>query len=85
MRRRRSIDPSILQAALIGLETQRQRTEGQIAQVKAMLGGRSRKAAGRTATLPGTKRVLSAAARKSIAAAQRKRWTEWRKNQRAAR
>ena len=79
MRRERSIDPSILQAALIGLEAQRQHTGEQIAQVEAMLGGRTRKAAGRTATLPGKKRVLSAAARKRIAGAQRKRWAEWRK------
>lgn len=84
MRRKRSIDPSILQAALIGLEAQRQRTDEQITQVKAMLGGRSRKAAGRTATLPGKKRVLSTAARKRIAAAQRKRWAEWRRKQKGA-
>jgi hypothetical protein len=34
--------------------------------------------------LPGKKRVLSAAVRKRIAAAQRKRWAEWRRKQKGA-
>jgi hypothetical protein len=78
VRRRRSIDPPI-QAALIGLEAQRERTDEQIAQVKVMLGGRGKKVVGPTATSASKKRVLSAAARKRIAGVQRKRWAEWRK------
>lgn len=80
----RSINPFILQAVLVGLEAQRQRNEEQIAKVKALLGGRSRKTARRTAAPAGKKRGMSAAGRKRIAAAQQKRWAEWRKKQAAA-
>jgi hypothetical protein len=79
------IDPFILQAALVGLETQRRRVGEQIAQVTAALRGRGRKATAPTAKPAGNKRVLSAAARKSIATAQRKRWAEWRKKRKAGR
>ena len=81
---------ALYQAALEGLEIQRQKIEEQIAQVRAMLGGgrRGRKpgasVAPAAAKAPGKKRVLSAAARKRIAAAQKKRWAEFRKKQSAA-
>lgn len=82
-------DPSLLQAALEGLELQRTRIDEQIAQVRAMLGQKRR---GRPpASVIGTespghkperkKRVLSAAARKRIAAAQKKRWANFRKSE----
>jgi len=80
----KSIDPFILQGALIGLEAQRERIDRQITQVRAALGGRGRRALG-LATKAGRRRVLSAAGRKRIAAAQRKRWAEWRRKQRVAR
>lgn len=80
----------ILEAALQGLETQRQKLDEQIAQVRAMLGpragrpakraggqnGGAEKGAGR-----GKRRNLSPEARKRIAAAQKKRWADFRKNQ----
>jgi len=80
----------ILEAALQGLETQKQKLEEQIAEVRSLLGqraGRPAKAArgakageaGSTASVP--KRVLSAEARKRIAAAQKKRWAAFRKSQ----
>ncbi len=87
-------DPTFLNAALEGLELQKQRIEEQIAYVRSLLGksgGRAttRKnsaAAGDIAGLvaaPATKtrkkRVLSPAARKRIAEAQKKRWAEFRK------
>ena len=81
-------DPSLLQAALEGLEAQRSRIEEQIQQVRAMLGHkrRGRPPVGATglesAAKPERKRrVLSAAARKRIAAAQKKRWANFRKSE----
>ena len=76
----------ILEAALQGLEAQRQKLDEQIAQVRAMMGrrgGRSSKAAQSQsgATGEGTRRNLSPEARKRIAAAQKKRWAAFRKNQ----
>lgn len=69
-------DTAILEAALAGLELQRQKIEEQINQVKARLS--------RGATAPGPRRgrrPLSEAARRRIAAAQRRRWAEYRKQQ----
>lgn len=81
----------ILEAALQGLESQRQKLEDQIAHVRALMGnraGRPYKQAGsnegfRTASKTATrkKRVLSPEARKRIAIAQKKRWAAFRKNQ----
>lgn len=39
MPRGKRLDPRILEAALVGLEAQRQRTDEQIVQVRALLGG----------------------------------------------
>jgi len=77
-------DPLILEAALEGLLAQKQRIEDQIGQVRAMLGKTSARnvraaAVGRTAAPTLRKRVMSAAARKRIAEAQRRRWAEFRK------
>jgi hypothetical protein len=76
----------ILEAALHGLEAQKQRLDEQIAQVRTMLGGRPGKpikaqawAAGATNGAP-RKRILSPEARQRIAAAQKKRWAAYRKN-----
>lgn len=83
MARSKSVqDPSLLEAALDGLELQRQRLDEQIAQVRSLLGrsGRGRPAAKATGN-HSAKRVLSPAARKRIAAAQKRRWAEFRKAQ----
>lgn len=76
-------DATLLSAALEGLEAQKRRIEEQISQVQAMLGGRRR---GRPAAdnqpparEAGGRRQLSPAARKRIAAAQKRRWAEYRK------
>jgi hypothetical protein len=85
---------SLLTAALEGLELQKQRIDEQIREVRSLLGniparrgrppgstnidsknGSSTKAAPRTKRAP-----LSAAARKRIAAAQKRRWAEYRKS-----
>jgi len=71
---------TLLAAALEGLEIQRSRIEEQIAQIKAAMGrGGSKKTASAAGARPGRKRRLSAAARARIAAAQKKRWAEYRK------
>jgi hypothetical protein len=72
---------SLLTAALEGLELQKQRIDEQIQEVRALLG----KAPARRGRPPGSgvKRAaarLSPAARKRIAAAQKRRWAEYRKS-----
>ena len=72
---------SLLAAALEGLELQKQRIDEQIQEVRALLG----KAPARRGRPPGSgvKRTpgrLSTAARKRIAAAQKRRWAEYRKS-----
>jgi hypothetical protein len=71
-------DPLLLEAALEGLESQRQRIEEQIRQVRSLLGNRRPSGGGESVTT--RKRQLSPAARKRIAAAQKKRWAAYRKS-----
>ncbi len=83
-------DLSLLAAALEGLELQKQRIDEQIQEVRALLG----KSPARRGRPPGSARPsssgagsgvkraagrLSSAARKRIAAAQKRRWAEYRK------
>lgn len=78
----------ILEAALHGLELQRDKLEEQISQVRSMLGrrvGRPPKPSGAASSehrAGGTRprRQLSEEARKRIAAAQKKRWAAFRKS-----
>lgn len=81
----------ILEAALQGLEAQRQKLDEQIGQVRSLIGhrpGRPSRATGGSDSSANTsakpagrrKRVLSAEARKRIAAAQKKRWAAFRKS-----
>jgi hypothetical protein len=73
----------ILEAALHGLEAQKQKLEDQIAQVRSMLEGRQAKASvwvGHTTGNGPRKRVLSPEARQRIASAQKKRWAAYRKS-----
>ena len=77
----KSIGNHLLAAALEGLQLQKQRIEDQIKQVRLLL-GKSNGKRGRPShpakkTGPGR---LSAAARKRIAAAQKRRWAEYRKS-----
>jgi hypothetical protein len=75
---------SLLTAALEGLELQRQRIDEQIKEVRALL-GRTNGRRGRPPAAVAAPRKrgpgrLSAAARKRIAAAQKRRWAEYRKS-----
>lgn len=76
-----SDNTTLLTAALEGLELQKQRIETQIAQVRSALGKKVVRVAAASAisNLSGPKRNLSEAARKRIAAAQKRRWAEYRK------
>ena len=74
-------DHSLLAAALEGLELQKRRIEDQIQEVRSLLG----KGTGRRGRPPvaGQKRGpgrMSPAARRRIAAAQKRRWAEYRKS-----
>lgn len=85
----------ILEAALQGLESQRDKLDAQISQVRSLLGNRgpgrppvsvkrtgsSGESGERHSAAKRPKRVLSPEARKRIAAAQKKRWAAFRKNQ----
>ena len=75
-------DPSLLQAALEGLEMQKARIEAQIAEIRSLLGKKasiSRSNSPTPALTSASRRDLSPAARKRIADAQKKRWAEFRK------
>jgi len=64
----------IIDAAIVGFEKQRRRLDGQIAELRAMRKGASHTA---PASAP-PRRKTSAAGRKAIAAAQKKRWAALR-------
>jgi len=74
-------DLTILEMALIGYQVERQKIQDKIGQIQAQLGGKA--APARSAGAAGPKRVLSAAARARISAAQKKRWAAHRKSQAA--
>jgi len=77
----------MLEMALIGYEHERERIGGKIEELHAQLKGKpaATAKAATPAAKPGKgKRVLSPAARKRIAAAQKKRWAEHRKKLAAA-
>jgi len=81
------VDRALLTAAVEGLELQKQRIDEQITQVRAMLGirprGRPRKSApSATAFSPrpvSRRGTMSAAGRRRIALAQKKRWAAYKK------
>ena len=71
---------ALLTAALEGLELQKKRIDEQIQEVRSLLGKGRR---GRPPSSNGERRGpsrLSAAARRRIAAAQKRRWAEYRKS-----
>jgi len=81
---RASHDINILEMALIGYQSERERIEGKILELQAQLKGKKVSVSSAGKTKPRAKRVLSEAARKRIGAAQRKRWAEHRKHMAAA-
>ena len=79
-------DQALLNAALQGLELQKQRIEEQIQQVKGMLGARKPRAAAapKAVAKAGGRKPLSAAARRRISLAQKRRWAAYRQKAAAA-
>lgn len=75
----------ILEYALRHLEQERDEIQAKIDHIRHQLGGRTANSSGQQSTSPEAsveprrKRVLSEAARKRIAAAQKRRWAEHRK------
>ena len=84
MARPRSLYPQILDAVLEGLKLQKQRLDQYITEAQRLLGGKRRKPAAAVKEANTPRRKMRAAARKHIAAVQRKRWAEWRKQKAAA-
>ena len=76
------IDSSILEAALIGYQHQRDEIGARIAEIRRQIDGEPPQASASEADAP-TKRVVGAAGRKRMAAAQRKRWAEFKKAEEA--
>ena len=77
----RATDDTTLQMALVGYEIEKERIEKKILEIQSQLGTGKAGSGGGAAKNEAApkKRVLSAGARKRIAAAQRKRWAEHRK------
>jgi peptidoglycan hydrolase CwlO-like protein len=75
------LNTEILAAAIAGFEEQKKRLDAQIAELRQLLSGN---AADNTAPATKKRRGMSAAARARIAAAQRKRWAESRKQSETA-
>ena len=74
-----SEDLTTLQMALIGYEFERRKIDDKISELQARIKGVRTPSVNSGSRAMGQKRVLSAAARARIAAAQRKRWAEHRK------
>ena len=66
----------IITAAIDGFETQKTRIDDQIRELRAMLSGGRSELAAAPEVPKGRRRKMSAAARKRISKAQRKRWAE---------
>jgi hypothetical protein len=80
MARAKNEDMTTLEMALVGYQMERQKIEDKIRELQSRLKGKRVAApSAPAAKSPGRKRVLSAAARARIAAAQKKRWAEHRK------
>jgi hypothetical protein len=79
-------DNDLLAMALVGYETEKSKIEAAIKDIQAQLGhrGSGRPKAAADGTAVPAKRVLSASARKKIAAAQRKRWAALKKSKAAS-
>ena len=75
----RNLSPQIINAAILGFEEQKRHIDTQLAELRAMLPGGPAEPAAAPEVLKGKRRKLSAAARRNIGDAQRKRWAESKK------
>jgi len=77
-------DPTLLEMALVGYESAKEAIDQKISEIKRMIGGSGKAISAAVDVLTSEapvrkRRVLSAAARKSISNAQKRRWNEARK------
>jgi hypothetical protein len=73
------MDQEVLRMALVGYETECEKIDGKMAAIRALLGGRSTKPSLVEEPVPVRKRrKMSAAARRRIGDATRKRWAALR-------
>jgi hypothetical protein len=72
------LTPEIINAAIVGFEQQKVRIDAQIADLRSMLDGGRTEPAAALAVPRRKRREMSAAARKRMGEAQRKRWAESR-------
>ena len=75
-----NLTPEILAAALQGLEAQRARLDAHIAEIRRLLGARPKQPTA-SPDVVRPKRKMSAAGRRRIAAATKKRWAEFHRKQ----
>src|ERR1022692_3850140 len=73
------LTPDLINAAVEGFEQQKRRIDAQIAELRQMLTGTPTATAATPEVPRGKRRKMSAAARKRIGDAQRKRWAESKK------
>ena len=81
MKNQTSEDRQVLEMAILGYSIEVQKIDAKIAEIKAHLAGNA--PAKITDGKPPAKRHMSAAARKRIAAGQKKRWAEYRRQKAA--
>jgi hypothetical protein len=78
-------DTELLEAALIGFQHRRDQIEQKIAELRSQIGGSAASRPAPAAAAPGAsvpkKRTMSAAARRRIALAQKKRWADYKAGQ----
>jgi hypothetical protein len=73
------LTPDIIAAAILGFEEQKRRIDSQISELRATLSGGPTEPAATPGPTKRKRRKISAAGRKAIAEAQRKRWAESKK------
>ena len=77
------IDIATLQAALIGYQAKYDELTAKMAEIREQLGGKPARVP-KTDAAPRKKRKMSAAGRKAISEATKKRWAEFHKKQQKA-
>ena len=77
------LDIATLQAALIGYQAKHDELTAKMTEIRKQLGGKPTRAP-KTDAAPRKKRKMSAAGRKAISVATKKRWAEFHKKQKAS-
>jgi hypothetical protein len=78
------LTPEIITAAILGFEQQKRRIDGQIAELRAMLSGATTQTTATPEPAKRKRRKMSAAGRKAISEATKKRWAAFHAAQEAS-